>query len=198
VASTRPYESPLRADQLEQTHAKILDAAIELVADSGPEALTIPLVAERAGASIRTVYRHFASKEALLEEISAQMEQAFDFGLFPRDYDQLPGVAPMLFRRFGENEKLVRAAVRTGGTGGAFGVARRRRIESLDETLRPLLAGRSRLERKRIVAGFYNLHSVRTWMTYRDNSGLSSEEAGQVVSWIVRALLADLKAGGTR
>ena len=196
MAATRPYESPLRADQLEQTHAKILDAAIELVADSGPGALTIPLVAERAGASVRTVYRHFPTKEALLEEISSRMEQAFDFDLFPTDIDELPVVAPMLFRRFGEHEQLVRAALRTGGTAGAFGAARKRRMESMESALQSVLEGRSKAERKRIVAAVYNLHSVRSWLSYRDNSRLTSAEAGDTVSWIVRTLIADLKNGG--
>ena len=193
MAATRPYESPLRADQLEQTHAKILDAAIELVADSGPGALTIPLVAERAGASVRTVYRHFPTKDALLDEISARMQQAFDFELFPQELDELPEVAPKLFRRFAEHERLVRAAVRTGGARGAFGEARNRRIESVERALEPVLEGRPKAERKRIVAAVYNLHSVRNWLIYRDNFGLTSVETGEVVSWIVRALIDDLK-----
>jgi AcrR family transcriptional regulator len=196
MATTRPYESPLRAEQLEHTHAKILGAAIELVADSGPEALTVPLVAERAGASVRTVYRHYPTKEALLDAISQQMEEKFDSNLFDRGLEALPDIAQMVFQRFGENEALVRAALRTRGAGGTFGAARKKRLDSVERALEPVLNGRSPEERRQIVAAIYNLHSVRNWLSYRDNSGLSSEEAGRVVSWIIRTLIADLRAGG--
>jgi AcrR family transcriptional regulator len=196
MATTRPYESPLRAEQVEHTHAKILDAAIDLVADSGPEALTIPLVAERAGASVRTVYRHYPTKEALLEAISEEMEKKFDSNFFDRGLEELPDVAPTVFHHFGENETLVRAALRTTGAGGSFGAARQKRMASVELALAPVLDGRSPEERSEIVAAIYNLHSVRNWLSYRDNSGLSSEAAGRVVSWIIRTLIADLQAGG--
>src|SRR5438105_8607155 len=159
MATARPYESPLRAEQLEQTHAKILDAAIELVAESGPETLTIPLVAEHAGASVRTVYRHYATKEALLDAISQKMEERFDSNLFDRTLEELPELATSIFQRFGENEPLVRAALRTRGTGGAFGAARRKRIAWVKRALEPLLDGRSSAERNQIVAAVYNLYS---------------------------------------
>jgi AcrR family transcriptional regulator len=47
------------------TRARILDAAVAVLAQTGLEALTMPAVAEQADVALRTVYNHFPSKEAL-------------------------------------------------------------------------------------------------------------------------------------
>jgi AcrR family transcriptional regulator len=47
----------------------ILDAALDLFAERGFHGTAVPLVAERAGVGAGTVYRYFASKEALVNEL---------------------------------------------------------------------------------------------------------------------------------
>ncbi|MSP61289.1 MAG: TetR/AcrR family transcriptional regulator [Myxococcales bacterium] len=47
----------------------ILDAALELFAERGFHGTAVPLVAERAGVGAGTLYRYFASKEALVNEL---------------------------------------------------------------------------------------------------------------------------------
>ena len=57
MKEARAYESPLRAEQMEQTRLRILHAVTEVLADPTAEEVTIPLVARRARVSLRTVYR---------------------------------------------------------------------------------------------------------------------------------------------
>ena len=52
--------------------AALLDAAAEVVAEIGYERLTTAMVAERAGASIGTVYRYFPDRIALLQSLAAR------------------------------------------------------------------------------------------------------------------------------
>src|SRR5258706_8131639 len=47
----------------------ILDAALDLFAARGFHGTAVPLVAERAGVGAGTVYRYFASKEALVNDL---------------------------------------------------------------------------------------------------------------------------------
>lgn len=61
---------PLRADALRNAE-RLLGAAREVFAELGPEA-TLETVAERAGVGIRTLYRRFPHKEAL---VRAALEQ---------------------------------------------------------------------------------------------------------------------------
>jgi TetR/AcrR family transcriptional regulator, repressor of fatR-cypB operon len=47
----------------------ILDAAMELFAERGFHGTAVPLVAEKAGVGAGTIYRHFESKEALVNAL---------------------------------------------------------------------------------------------------------------------------------
>jgi AcrR family transcriptional regulator len=65
--SRRKYHSPLRADQAEQTRARILKSAFRLFAESGYAGTTIAAVAEDAGVSPETIYLSLGGKRGLLE-----------------------------------------------------------------------------------------------------------------------------------
>ena len=59
---------------VETTKERILDAVHDLLAEESPAALSIPAVAHRAGTSLRTVYRYFPTKEALVDAASRSFE----------------------------------------------------------------------------------------------------------------------------
>ena len=54
-----------RRRNAEQTRARILRAAIQLVADRGPDATTIAMLARRARVNRRMLYYYFGNKEGL-------------------------------------------------------------------------------------------------------------------------------------
>lgn len=54
-----------RDRQKEATRAAIIDAFLELSHDANTVAISMPDVARRAGVSVRTVYRYFATKDEL-------------------------------------------------------------------------------------------------------------------------------------
>ncbi|MBX4271694.1 TetR/AcrR family transcriptional regulator [Clostridium estertheticum] len=60
-------EKPIRVDA-KQNREKILEAALKIFTEKGM-AIPIGEIAHKAGVGIGTVYRHFPSKEALLEAI---------------------------------------------------------------------------------------------------------------------------------
>jgi AcrR family transcriptional regulator len=66
-------------------HQKVLDAAIELVAERGVEATSMDAIAGKSGVSKATIYKHWADKDALLLDILAEVHglhgrPAFDSG----------------------------------------------------------------------------------------------------------------------
>lgn len=79
--ATKAYSSPVREEAKEATRARILDALVRVVLDDGVHAFSVATVAKRAGIAHRTVYRHFASREELLEALS----DAIDFGGPPEE-----------------------------------------------------------------------------------------------------------------
>lgn len=52
------------------THQAIVDATHRLLMTSHPATLSIPAVAEEAGVSVRTVYRYFPNKAALVDGVA--------------------------------------------------------------------------------------------------------------------------------
>jgi AcrR family transcriptional regulator len=60
-----------RAEHVDETRQRIVDAAVSLHGSIGPAATTISAVAETAGVTRLTVYRHFPDDAALFEACSA-------------------------------------------------------------------------------------------------------------------------------
>lgn len=64
----------------EEKPCAILDAALELFAERGVHATNVPLIAERAGVAVGTLYHYFANKETIANEVyrrcRRQMEKA--------------------------------------------------------------------------------------------------------------------------
>jgi AcrR family transcriptional regulator len=60
-----------RAEQIEQTRQRIIDAAVHLHGTVGPAETTIAGIAREAGTTRLTVYRHFANEEAIFAACSA-------------------------------------------------------------------------------------------------------------------------------
>ncbi|WP_448809511.1 TetR/AcrR family transcriptional regulator [Agromyces bauzanensis] len=65
--TTRSYTMRTRAEQVQATRDRILDATIALGGERPLGACTLPAVADRAGVSVQTVLRAFRSRDGLLE-----------------------------------------------------------------------------------------------------------------------------------
>lgn len=70
--TSRPYRLQARAIAVDRTRERITQATIELHGTVGPAATTMTRVAERAGVTRATLYRHFANEEALFAACSAE------------------------------------------------------------------------------------------------------------------------------
>ena len=71
LAKTRRYTLRQRATAMDRTHDRITKAAIELHGSVGPAATTMSAVAERAGVTRATLYRHFPDEATLFAACSA-------------------------------------------------------------------------------------------------------------------------------
>ncbi len=55
----------------------LVDAALELAAESGPEEVSVREAARRAGVSPAAPFRHFASREALMSAVAEEAQRRF-------------------------------------------------------------------------------------------------------------------------
>jgi len=64
-AQQRGYTMRARQENVDQTRLRITEATVRLHEEVGPAATTVSAVADRAGVTRLTVYRHFPDDEAL-------------------------------------------------------------------------------------------------------------------------------------
>ena len=70
--STRKYTKTRRAEQQDETRARIVDATVKLHEALGPAQTSIMAIAEAAGVQRLTVYRHFPDDASLFEACSTR------------------------------------------------------------------------------------------------------------------------------
>lgn len=71
IVKSRPYRMIRRAEQVDATRLRITEAAVRLHTTVGPAHTSIAGVAEEAGVTRLTVYRHFADLDALFVACTA-------------------------------------------------------------------------------------------------------------------------------
>ena len=69
TAKKRPYQSPTRQRQADETRSRIAAAARKLLEEHGYAGMTMEAVAQEAGVAVATVYSVFGSKTRVLSEI---------------------------------------------------------------------------------------------------------------------------------
>ncbi len=189
--SRRGYESALRQRQEEETRALILQAFGEQVRASRAGEFSLPEVAARAGVSVRTLYRHFGSREGLLDALQAHAAAQVTPSL-PTSVDELLGLAPTLFATFDAHAPWVEAMVRSGPVSELRAAGKPRRVALFRALTAPLVEGLPQGDAAAVQALIKHLVSAETWLVLRRDFGVDGPTAGRAVARALRALVAQL------
>jgi len=192
MTETRTYKSPLREEQMAQTREKILEKVVEILATPNVE-LTVAEAAKRANISVRTAYRYFPTKEALLDAFQEYSGQQLGFPVSaPKSLDELVDYAGALGRTFIKNEPVLRAQQRS--VGGEE--IRRRRKHHLARMLRrpgdEPAPGADESGRGNAAGALVVVGGFEPWVLLRDAWGLEPEECIEQFQWSVGAIIAQL------
>src|SRR6476659_8657316 len=68
--------SPTRRELVRATRARIVEAAGRLTRERGPNGFSMDVLAKEAGVARATVYEHFRSKRALLDELASSLSRS--------------------------------------------------------------------------------------------------------------------------
>ena len=110
MVSEASPDGGLRAAQLNVTRERIARAVVEIVLEGGVGVVSFPLVAERAGMSLRTVYRHFPNKDVLLAAAVAFGGEAsnVEFPVEERTVATMARFVPRLWHELHDNVGVIR------------------------------------------------------------------------------------------
>jgi AcrR family transcriptional regulator len=183
------YASPLRERQKADTRTLILETVKRLMKDQSLADLSLAMVAREAGITERTVYRHFATREQLLEATWAAVNEAIGMKEFPRTAAELIERPKKLFPAFDESGEAVRAMLASPqGRELRLRVNEQRQaaIRVAVKNARPNLREPALT---RLCAAVQLLCSASGWATMTDYWGLDSAEAGRAASEAIAALL---------
>ena len=198
-APSRPYSSPLRDTQAQRTRDLILDALTELLSERPAHEITTRAIAERAGVSQPTVYRHFPDRQALLEglsdritEIAAATGAALDRATTLDDLVATGAVGNALAD---EHAVLATAEALLNADPRRLSRASRARSDALRRMVADELPDYDERDQVRITALFRCIYSVQNWLRMREEFGIPGTESGPVLAWAFETLLKEIRAG---
>ena len=197
-SSKRAYESPTRKEHAELTRQAIIKALIDLLIDERPATVSIPAVAKRANVSVRTVYHHFATKEALFDAL-AEFARVRSGGAdlpdatSPREFaTRLPDV----YRYLDANAALFNA-VRVSEIDSAVRTkVDQRSVARTEKALQPLLEQLDEDAFRRLCAVVGTIASHDGYRALTTRYGLSRDEAAAAAGWAITTLTDRAKRTG--
>jgi AcrR family transcriptional regulator len=196
--SPRHYNSPLRAEQAQRTRDLILDAFTDLLEDRRADDITTREIAQRAGVSQPTVYRHFPDRTALLEGLSGRIGQKMGMPgpiAVSRTADDLGARIEAMFRGADDVAVEVRAEVLLNSDPRWYAAQTRRTSAAFQTAVAeafPELDGRRHAQ----IAGLLRcLGSSHSWLRMREEFGVPGTESGPMTRWAMELILAAVRRG---
>jgi AcrR family transcriptional regulator len=189
-APTRPYSSTLRAEQADQTRVRIVQAAVDLLSEGDAGDLSMNDVAARAGVSVRTVYRNFATRDELLDGVIGWIGDRLNSraGPAPSTRDEYEKSTPDVIRALFEIEPLYRALFATSAGRESHQRGNAARRNDITGAFGTEMAGMTDGEAHRFVALMHLVSSSNGALFLKDYWALPDDEIVQAMRWAIVTL----------
>jgi AcrR family transcriptional regulator len=191
----RRYDGTRRREQAAGTRERIVAAGAELLQASSIrdwQALTMRAVAERAGVSERTVYRHVGSERGLRDAVMHRLEQQTGIDLAAMALDDIADVAQRILGHVAAYPRTPAPALDP-----TLADANQRQRRALLDAIAGHTAGWPEADRA-VVAGLFDvLWSVGTYERLVVDWRLDHDRAVAGTTWVI-GLVADAVRAGHR
>ncbi|MBA3459247.1 MAG: helix-turn-helix transcriptional regulator [Deltaproteobacteria bacterium] len=199
MSVSRTYKSPLREEQAEQTRERLLETLTELLAsDADGDSVTVALVAERAKVSVRTAYRYFPTKDAMLDAFNKWMRTRLGSPEPTTSIEGMPDMAAKLLTSFAENESVIRASRRSRSDVELRKVRKAEQVRAVKKAVEKFAPQLDDLKSRQVGAMLHNVFGSEPWLNMLDNWGLSTPEAIEAVRWGLDAMITKLETERAR
>jgi AcrR family transcriptional regulator len=183
----------LRERQATVVRDAILDALARRLATTDPGDIALPDIASDAGISLRTLYRYFATREALFDAVGEHVVARLGLPGEINDADDIARVFLESAERGATSPDLVRAMLSSSLGRRARSPHRRRRVEQITAALAEVTVGLPADEARRRAGAITYLSSLPAWITVAEECGLSPEDARPGLAWAIDTLVAALR-----
>ena len=193
---SRPYRSELREAQAGTTRGRILDAAMRVMA-RGIASVSIPEIAREAGVSVPTVYRHFGTKQDLLDAVYPHAERRAGLGelVLPRTMAEFRAGIRRFVERTDAFDDLTRAVMASPAAEQVRHASMPRRLEVMRTMVDAIAPGLPEDGRERIVRLFVILSSSGALRMWRDHLEVSPQQVATEIDRVVQAAIAAERQG---
>jgi AcrR family transcriptional regulator len=181
----------LRERHKRATAELILEAVTRCLTDVSLSDLSFARVAAEASVGERTVYRHFPTKEKLVDAWWTSHQKAIGQGPYPETAAALVAAPHTVFPRFDEQVEVMRGSV-LSPEGRAISMrANEQRKLAFRRAVKDGVGDLPEPDFTRLCAAVQLLYSAGAWLTMREVWGLSGEESAQAVAEAIVVLLGD-------
>ncbi len=197
VTNLSAEHDTLKDRQYALTRRLLLDAAIEQLEDGSVAGLTMRAMARRAGVAERTAFRHFASREELLDALAVEVAQRLELPSLPSSAAGLVTVPRALYRAYEARASLTRAALHSELFDRMRLTAAQERWRAISALVDAFAPQRSERDRKLAAANIRYLLSATTWHYYRYYFNFSLKDSIGAAEQAIAQFLAGLGQGPT-
>jgi AcrR family transcriptional regulator len=186
--NSRPYRMQKRAEQVDDTRQRIIEATIRLHGTVGPAHTTVAGIARDAGVTRLTVYRHFPNDEAIFAACSAHWLA----GQIPPNpgawseigdpIERLRAGLDDLYRFYRDGEGMLTRVYRDRD---AMPEGRRRALDERDGLVRRVLLEPFESPDRRLRAVIGHAASFATWRSLCVEHDLTNAEAVEAMVRLV-------------
>jgi len=179
----------LRERKAQLVRTTVLETAITQLEARGADEVSMAQIAEAAGVSLRTLYRYFPDRAALLhaagEHLYASLGVPFDVS----GPDEISASLLEAGRRLSARPELTRALVRTTAGRTARSAVRGQRVAAIRTALRPVIDELDEDTARWAAAVIAHLCSASSWVIIAEDSGLEDSDAQHAVAWAIDRLV---------
>jgi AcrR family transcriptional regulator len=183
----------LRERQKASTAVLILEAVSRCLKDISLDDLSFARVAEEAGIAERTIYRHFPTKDALLDAWWSRLQVSIRQGPYPETADALIAAGPRVFSEFDKQGEWFRVSLLSPQGRAIAARANDDRVAAFRKAVRDGAGDLPEPEFTRLCAAVQALYSAGTWLTMREVWGLKGKESGRAVAEAIEALFREAR-----
>jgi AcrR family transcriptional regulator len=177
----------LREQQRMLTRDRIVSALAALIESGHPLDVTMAAVAEQAGVSEPTLYRHFPNKRTLFEALGSDLYRKTTADVAPTNLDELLDVLPAVYERFAEMEATVRWNL-AAPKDDTVRPAAAERLPILRDALAGVLDDLPPDEAELLLRGVLLLTAPTSMLYWQDYLGVTVDEAAETASWLIGKL----------